>query len=55
MPVFYGTVRGMMPATMDQTIVATALPAIVAEPRGFAHLLRVVTAHPLTSPIRETR
>jgi hypothetical protein len=48
-------VLGTMLATMDQTIVATALPAIVAELRGFAHLARVVTAYLLPSAIRETR
>jgi len=51
MLVFYGTVLGMMLAALDQTIVATALPAIVADLHGFAHLSWVVTAYLLTSTI----
>ena len=42
MLVFYGTVLGMMLAALDQTIVATALPAIVADLHGFEHLSWVV-------------
>ena len=38
MLVFYGTVLGMMLAALDQTIVATALPAIVTDLHGFEHL-----------------
>ena len=49
--VFCGTVLGMMLAALDQTIVATALPAIVAELHGFTHLSWVVTAYLLTSTI----
>ena len=49
--VFAGTVLGMMLAALDQTIVATALPAIVADLHGFAHLSWVVTAYLLTSTI----
>jgi hypothetical protein len=44
MGVFCGAVLGMMPATMDQTIVATALPAIVAELRSFAYRSWLVAA-----------
>jgi hypothetical protein len=55
MLVLCGTVRGMMLAAMDQTIVATVLPAIVAEPRGFGPLSWVVRASLLTSTIRGTR
>src|SRR5215469_16325645 len=51
MLVFYGTVLGMMLAALDQTIVATALPAIVADLHGFSHLSWVVTAYLLTSTI----
>ncbi|HXJ78979.1 MAG TPA: MDR family MFS transporter [Candidatus Methylomirabilis sp.] len=51
MLVFYGTVLGMMLAALDQTIVATALPAIVADLHGFAHLSWVVTAYLLASTI----
>jgi len=51
MLVFCGTVLGMMLAALDQTIVATALPAIVADLHGFAHLSWVVTAYLLASTI----
>ena len=51
MLVFAGTVLGMMLAALDQTIVATALPAIVADLHGFAHLSWVVTAYLLASTI----
>ena len=51
MLVFCGTVLGMMLAALDQTIVATALAAIVADLHGFAHLSWVVTAYLLTSTI----
>ena len=51
MLVFCGTVLGMVLAALDQTIVATALPAIVAELHGFSHLSWVVTAYLLTSTI----
>jgi len=51
MVVFGGTVLGMMLAALDQTIVATALPAIVADLHGFEHLSWVVTAYLLTSTI----
>jgi len=51
MLVFFGTALGMVLAALDQTIVATALPAIVAELHGFNHLSWVVTAYLLTSTI----
>jgi EmrB/QacA subfamily drug resistance transporter len=38
-------------AALDQTIVATALPRIVADLHGFAHLSWVVTAYLLTSTV----
>lgn len=51
MLVFAGVLLGMVLAALDQTIVATALPAIVADLHGFAHLSWVVTAYLLTSTI----
>jgi EmrB/QacA subfamily drug resistance transporter len=51
MLVFSGTVLGMMLAALDQTIVATALPAIVADLHGFERLSWVVTAYLLASTI----
>jgi MFS family permease len=41
----------MMLAALDQTIVATALPAIIADLHGFAHLSWVVTAYLLASTV----
>src|SRR4029079_7722771 len=38
-------------AALDQTIVATALPRIVADLHGFSHLSWVVTAYLLTSTV----
>src|SRR3954470_502893 len=38
-------------AALDQTIVATALPSIVTDLRGFEHLSCVVTAYLLTSTV----
>src|SRR5689334_7626511 len=38
-------------AALDQTIVATALPSIVTDLRGFDHLSWVVTAYLLTSTV----
>lgn len=51
MLVFFGTVLGMVLAALDQTIVATALPAIVADLHGFERLSWVVTANLLASTI----
>jgi EmrB/QacA subfamily drug resistance transporter len=51
MLVFAGSLLGMVLAALDQTIVATALPAIVADLHGFEHLSWVVTAYLLTSTI----
>lgn len=42
---------GMMLASLDQTIVATALPTIAADLHGLNHLSWVVTAYLLTSTI----
>ena len=49
--VFAGVVLGMVLAALDQTIVATALPAIVADLHGFEHLSWVVTAYLLASTV----
>ena len=38
-------------AALDQTIVATALPSIVADLQGFKHLSWVVTAYLVTSTV----
>ncbi len=51
MLVFYGVLLGMVLASLDQTIVATALPSIVADLHGFEHLSWVVTAYLLASTI----
>src|SRR5260370_9574101 len=42
---------GMFLAALDQTIVATALPAIAGDLHGLNHLSWVVTAYLLTSTI----
>ena len=42
---------GMLLASLDQTIVATALPTIVGDLGGLTHLSWVVTAYLLTSTI----
>jgi EmrB/QacA subfamily drug resistance transporter len=47
--VFSGLMLGMLLAALDQTIVATALPRIVADLQGLEHLSWVVTAYLLTS------
>ena len=47
--VFSGLMLGMLLAALDQTIVATALPKIVADLPGLEHLSWVVTAYLLTS------
>ena len=48
---FGGVMIGLFLAALDQTIVATALPTMVAELRGFQHLSWVVTAYLLTSTV----
>ena len=48
---FGGVMLGLFLAALDQTIVATALPTIVAELHGFEHLSWVVTAYLLTSTV----
>ena len=47
--VFVSLMLGMFLASLDQTIVATALPTIVGELGGLDHLAWVVTAYLLTS------
>src|SRR3954453_3915855 len=49
--VFSGLMLGMLLAALDQTIVATALPTIVADLGGLNHLSWVVTAYLLPSPV----
>ncbi len=49
--VFYGVLLGMALSALDQTIVATALPSIVADLHDFAHLSWVVTAYLLASTV----
>jgi EmrB/QacA subfamily drug resistance transporter len=51
MIVFAGVMLGMFLAALDQTIVATALPRIVADLKGFEHLSWVVTAYLLASTV----
>ena len=47
--VFAGLMSGVLLAALDQTIVATALPTIVSDLGGLAHLSWVVTAYLLAS------
>ena len=47
--VFVGLMSGVLLAALDQTIVATALPTIVGDLGGLAHLSWVVTAYLLAS------
>jgi EmrB/QacA subfamily drug resistance transporter len=49
--VLTGVMAGMLLAAVDQTIVATALPAIVEDLGGLRHLAWVVTAYLLTSTV----
>lgn len=51
MRVFAGLMTGMFLAALDQTVVATALPTIVAELGGLTQLSWVVTAYLLTSTV----
>jgi EmrB/QacA subfamily drug resistance transporter len=51
MIVFGGVMLGLFLAALDQTIVATALPSIVADLNGTAHFSWVVTAYLLTSTV----
>ncbi len=47
--IYSGLMLGILLAALDQTIVATALPTIVGELGGLAHLSWVVTAYLLSS------
>jgi len=47
--VFSGLMLGMLLASLDQTVVSTALPTIVGEFGGLQHLSWVITAYLLTS------
>jgi hypothetical protein len=49
--VFSGLMLGMLLAALDQTIVATALPTIVATLHGGSHLSWVVSAYLLASTV----
>lgn len=49
--VFSGLMLGMFLASLDQTIVATALPTMVGELGGLEHLSWVVTAYLVTSTV----
>ena len=49
--VFSGLMLGMLLASLDQTIVSTALPTIVGELGGLQHLSWVITAYLLTSTV----
>jgi EmrB/QacA subfamily drug resistance transporter len=49
--IFSGLMLGMLLASLDQTIVATALPTIVGELKGLSHLSWVVTAYMLASTV----
>jgi EmrB/QacA subfamily drug resistance transporter len=51
MLVFSGVMLGMFLAALDQTIVATALPQIVTDLKGFEHMSWVVTAYLLASTV----
>jgi EmrB/QacA subfamily drug resistance transporter len=51
MAAFLGVMLAMLLAALDQTIVATALPRIVADLHGFQHLSWVVTAYLVTSTV----
>jgi EmrB/QacA subfamily drug resistance transporter len=49
--IFSGLMLGMLLASLDQTIVSTALPTIVADLGGASHLSWVVTAYMLASTV----
>ncbi len=53
--VFLAIVLGMLLAALDQTIVATALPTIVADLGGAGHQSWVVTSYLLASTIITAR
>src|SRR3954463_1871770 len=49
--IFSGLMLGMLLAALDQTIVATALPTIVRDLGGAAHLSWIVTAYLLAATV----
>src|SRR3954452_24908511 len=49
--IFLGLMAGMLLASLDQTIVATALPTIVGDLGGLRELSWVVTAYILTATV----
>jgi EmrB/QacA subfamily drug resistance transporter len=49
MVIFSGLMMGMLLASLDQTVVSTALPTIVGDLGGISHLSWVVTAYLLAS------
>ena len=49
--IFSGLMLAMLLASLDQTIVSTALPTIVRDLGGAAHLSWVVTAYMLASTV----
>lgn len=49
--VFISLILTMIMGAFDQSIVSTALPAIVSDPGGLAHMSWVVTAFMLTSAV----
>src|SRR5437879_7524876 len=49
--IIIGVLLGMLLASLDQTIVGTALPRIVTELGGFDHYAWVVTAYLLASTV----
>ncbi len=48
---FIGVLLAIFLSTMDQTIVATAMPDIIAQLGGFAHYTFVTTAYLVTSTV----
>src|SRR2546425_3423235 len=51
MVVYSGLMAGLLVAALDQTIVSTALPTIVGDLGGLAHLSWVVTAYLLAATV----
>src|SRR3982750_880932 len=49
--IFVGVLLGMLLAALDQTIVATALPTVVADLGGAGHQAWVVTSYLLASTV----
>jgi MFS family permease len=47
--ILFGLMTGMLLASLDQTIVSTALPTIVGDLGGLKHLSWVVTAYLLAA------